>query len=176
MTEEERREKYNAYRRTEEYKTKRRAYNAYRRTEEYNTKRRATRDLSKERERWKKYYEANKEKLKAYRREYMTRPGVKERYKEIHRKEYTEKGKERGLENIKNISDSYVKMVLVKRTNLTSKDIPKELVEVKRLEMLIRREYLSNTTPFERYKESKKKYLVKKRKLLTKESQDEKLN
>ena len=146
----------------DKHKERRKKYNAYRRTEEYKAKRRATRDLSKDREQWKKYYEANKEKLKAYHTEYMLRPGVKERYKELHRKEYVEKGKERGLKNIKNITDSYVKMVLVKRTNLTSKDIPKELVEVKRLEMLIRREYLSNTTPSERLKESKKKYLAKK--------------
>jgi len=160
----------------DKYKERRKKYNAYRRTEEYKAKRRATRDLSKDRERWKKYYEANKEQLKTYHTEYMLRPGVKERYKELRRKEYIEKGKKRGLDNIKNITDSYVKMVLVKHTNLTYKDIPKELIEVKRLEMLIRREYLANTTPSERFKESKKKYLLKKRKLLTKENQDEKRN
>jgi hypothetical protein len=101
---------------------------------------------------------------------------VKEYKKEYRRKEYVEKGKQRGLDGIKNLTDNYVKLVLVKHTNLTYKDIPKELIEVKRLEMLIRREYLANTTPSERLKEAKKKYLLKNRKLLNKEKLNEKRN
>jgi hypothetical protein len=155
---------------------KREAYNAYRRTEEYRVKRRATRDLSKDRERWAKYYEANKKQLLERAKEYSSRPEVKEYKKEYRRKEYVEKGKQRGLDGIKNLTDNYVKLVLVKHTNLTYKDIPKELIEVKRLEMLIRREYLANTTPSERLKEAKKKYLLKNRKLLNKEKLNEKRN
>jgi len=133
--------------------------NAYRRTEEYKAKRRATRDLSKDRERWAQYYAKPevKEYLRQRAKQYKARPEVKERLVKHHAKEYVEKGKQRGLDNIKNLNDNYVKMILVKHTNLTYKDIPKELVEVKRLEMLIRREYLANTTPTERLKESKKK-------------------
>lgn len=139
-------------------KEKREAYNAYRRTEEYKVKRRATRDLSKDRERWAKYYEASKEQLLKRAKEYNSRPEVKEYKKEYRRKEYVEKGKQRGLNGIKNLTDNYVKGVLTKNTQLSYKDIPKEMIEAKRFEMLIKRDYLANTTPSERYKESKKKY------------------
>lgn len=139
-------------------KEKREAYNAYRRTEEYKVKRRATRDLSKDRERWAKYYEASKEQLLKRAKEYNSRPEVKEYKKEYRRKEYVEKGKQRGLNGIKNLTDNYVKGVLTKNTQLSYKDIPKEMIEAKRFEMLIKRDYLANTTPLERYKESKKKY------------------
>ena len=139
-------------------KEKREAYNAYRRTEEYRAKRRATRDLSKDRERWAKYYEANKEQLLERAKEYSSRPEVKEYKKEYRRKEYVEKGKQRGLNGIKNLTDTYVKGVLTKNTQLSYKDIPKEMIEAKRFEMLIKRDYLANTTPSERYKESRKKY------------------
>ena len=139
-------------------KEKREAYNAYRRTEEYRAKRRAIRDLSKDRERWAKYYEANKEQLLERAKEYSSRPEVKEYKKEYRRKEYVEKGKQRGLNGIKNLTDTYVKGVLTKDTQLSYKDIPKEMIEAKRFEMLIKRDYLANTTPSERHKESKKKY------------------
>lgn len=139
-------------------KEKRETYNAYRRTEEYRAKRRAIRDLSKDRERWAKYYEANKEQLLERAKEYSSRPEVKEYKREYRRKEYVEKGKQRGLNGIKNLTDTYVKGVLTKNTQLSYKDIPKEMIEAKRFEMLIKRDYLANTTPSERYKESKKKY------------------
>ena len=139
-------------------KEKRESYNAYRRTEEFKAKRRATRDLSKDRERWARYYEANKEKLLERAKEYHSRPEVKEYKKEYRRKEYLEKGKQRGLNGIKNLTDNYVKGALTKDTQLSYKDIPKEMIEAKRFEMLIKRDYLANTTPLERYKESKKKY------------------
>ena len=139
-------------------KEKREAYNAYRRTEEYRAKRRAIRDLSKDRERWAKYYEANREQLLERAKEYSSRPEVKEYKKEYRRKEYVEKGKQRGLNGIKNLTDTYVKGVLTKNTQLSYKDIPKEMIEAKRFEVLIKRDYLTNTTPSERYKESRKKY------------------
>jgi hypothetical protein len=161
---------------TDKEKERREKRNAYRRTEEYNAKRRATRDLSKDRERWKKYYEANKEYLLQKDKEYRERPEVKERYKELKHKEYLRKGKQRGLDDIKTLSDTYVKNVLTNRTNLIYKDIPKEMVEAKRLEMLIRREYLKNTPEQERRKTYKKRYLARKCKLLTEESQNEKRN
>ena len=139
-------------------KEKREAYNAYRRTEEYRAKRRAIRDLSKDRERWAKYYEANREQLLERAKEYSSRPEVKEYKKEYRRKEYVEKGKQRGLNGIKNLTDTYVKGVLTKNTQLSYKDIPKEMIEAKRFEILIKRDYLANTTPSERHKESKEKY------------------
>ena len=157
-------------------KERREKKNAYKRTEEYKAKRRATRDLSKDRERWKKYYAVNKEYLLQRGKEYQERPEVKERYKELKHQEYLRNGKQRGLDAIKNLSDKYVKNVLTHRTNLTYKDIPKEMVEAKRLEMLIRREYLKNTPEQERNKIYKKRYLARRRKLLTKENQNENRN
>jgi len=170
---------------TDKERERREKKNAYRRTEEYNAKRRATRDLSKDRERWKKYYEANREYLlqkdKEYRerpevKEYRERPEVKEHYKELRRQEYLRNSKQKALDGIKTLSDKYVKNVLTNRTNLSYKDIPKEMIEVKRLEMLIRREYLKNTPEQERRKIYKERYLARKRKLLTEESQNEKRN
>ena len=161
---------------TDKEKERREKKNAYRRTEEYKAKRRATRDLSKDRERWKKYYAVNKEYLLQRAKEYQKQPEVKERYKELKHQEYLRKGRQRGLDAIKNLSDKYVKNVLTHRTNLTYKDIPKEMVEAKRLEMLIRREYLKNTPEQERNKIYKKRYLARKRKFLTKENQNENRN
>jgi hypothetical protein len=109
-------------------------------------------------------------------KEYRERPEVKERYKELRHKEYLRNSKQKALDGIKTLSDKYVKNVLTNRTNLSYKDIPKEMVEVKRLEMLIRREYLKNTPEQERRKIYKERYLARKRKLLTEESQTEKRN
>ena len=159
-------------------KERREKRNAYRRTEEYKAKRRATRDLAKDRERWATYAARPevKEYLRQKAKEYQRRPEVKEHYKKLRRQEYLRKGKQRGLDAIKNLSDSYIKNGLISRTSLTYKDIPKEMVEAKRLELLIRREYLKNISEQERKKIYKKRSLARKRKLLTKENQDEKRN
>lgn len=143
----------------DKYKEVREKRNAYKRTEEYKAKRRATRDLSKDRERWAQYAARPevKEYLRQKAKQYNARPEVKERLVKHRAKEYAEKGKQRGLDNIKNLNDNYVKSILVRGTNLTYKDIPKALVEVKKLEILIKRDYLANTTPTERLRESKKK-------------------
>lgn len=199
--------------------------NAYFRTEEGQAKRKAQ---------WKKYYEANREKLLARLRntptEVREKRNASRRTEEARAKQraYYEANKERLKEAIakrrgrrtKNLSDGYVRHLLVGGTILTSKDIPKELVEVKKLEILIRRDYLANTTKDERLRESQRVHkkanrekinerqrevyaknkeeikakrrnrtleerahinalaraAVKRRKLLTKESQDEKRN
>jgi len=148
---------------TDKERERREKKNAYRRTEEYKAKRRATRDLSKDRERWKKYYAVNKEYLLQRAKEYREQPEVKERYKELKHQEYLRKGKQRGLDAIKNLSDRYLKSVLIRGTKLTYKNIPEEFVEVKRLEILIKREHLKNTTKEERRKASNEKYATKKR-------------
>lgn len=171
------RERSRAYRQTEEAKAKIRAYRSkYRKTEEYKAKRRATRDLSKDRARWEKYYEVAREQLIAKRAEHNKRPEVKEILKANRRRYYLRKGKRKGLDLITNLDANYVKRVLVQRTTLTSKDIPKEMVEAKRLQILIRRHYIDNTTPKQRLQESKRKYKAKQHKLLTKENQDENRN
>ena len=171
------RERARAHRQTEEVRSRINAYKRkYRKTEEFKAKRRATRDLSKDRARWKKYYEVKKEQLLATRAEANKRPEVKETLKVNRRRYYLRKGKQRGLDLIKNLNDNYVKLVLVKDTALTFKDIPKEMVEAKRLQILIRRQYIANTTPKQRFQESKRKYKAKQRKLLTKENRDENRN
>jgi len=207
LTEKERREKRNAYFRTEKGQAIRKAQ-------------------------WKKYYEANREKLLARGRSAETKEKRNESRRteegRAKRKAYCEANKEKLKEavakrrrrRIKNLNDSYVRRLLVADTILTSKDIPKELVEVKKLEILIKRDYLDNTTKKERERQSwrafkkanrekinakqRAKYAenkeeinakrrnrtpeerahinelaraaVKRRKLLTKENQDEKRN
>lgn len=137
-------------------------YNEYRRSEEFKAKRRATRDLVKNREDCKKYAQKNKEKIAARTKAYRQQPGVKERYKELRHQEYLRHGKKRGLDGIKTLDDRYVKNILTNGTNLSYKDIPEELVEAKRLEILIKRDYLKNTTKEERRQAANKKYLEKK--------------
>jgi len=124
---------------TEAYKARRDAYNAYRKSEEYKAQRRATRDLVKNREECKKYAASNKEKIATrHKADRQARPDV---YKERRRNNYHKSGKQRGLEGIKNLTDNYVKNVLVIRSKgLTYADIPQALVEAKRLQLLIKRE------------------------------------
>ena len=164
----ERREKENAYRRTEEYKAKRRTWyelnkekikekrNAYFRTEKGQAERKAQ---------YKKYYEANREKLlariksaevkekrNASRRTEEGRAKLKA-YWEANKEKLKEAVAKRRRRRIKNLNDGYVRRLLVGGTILTSKDIPKELVEVKKLEILIKRDYLDNTTKEERVRQ-----------------------
>lgn len=124
---------------------------AYKRSEEYKAKRRATRDLVKNREDCKKYAAKNKEKIAARQKIYYAQPEVKERMKAKRRAEYLKKGKQRGLDGIDNLSDNYIKNIITSRAEgLTYADIPQAMVDVKRLQILIRREVLENTTAEER--------------------------
>jgi len=131
--------------------------NAYFRTEEGQAKRKAQ---------WKKHYEANRERLLARLRnvpaEVREKRNASKRTEENRAKHraYYKANKERLKEGIserrkrriKNLNDEYVRRLLISGTVLTLKDIPKELIEVKKLEILIRRDYLANTTKEERIK------------------------
>lgn len=145
---------------TEEQKARK---NASRRTEEFRAKRRATRDLSKDRECWAKYAARPevKEYLRQKAKEYNQRPEVKERHKELNREWYLDKGKKLGLEGIKNLTDKYIKNILINNTSLRYEDIPQEMVEAKRLQILIRRDYLENTPKEQRNALYKRKYKSK---------------
>jgi hypothetical protein len=124
---------------TEAYKARRDAYNAYRKSEEYKAQRRATRDLVKNREECKKYAANNTEKIAT--RHKASRIADPDKFKKIRREQYFKSGKQHGLEGIKNLTDNYVKNVLVIRSKgLTYADIPQALVEAKRLQLLIKRE------------------------------------
>ena len=130
---------YKNHKDTEAYKARRDAYNAYRRSEEFKAERRATRDLVRNREDCKKYAAKNKAKIAArHKADRQARPEV---YKERRTVNYLKSGKQRGLEGIKNLTDNYVKNILVTRSEgLTYADIPQSLVEAKRLHILIKRE------------------------------------
>jgi hypothetical protein len=83
-----------------------------------------------QREYHREYYQANKEKHKELCRKWAV--DNRERMREILRRS-SAKGREA-------CSDTYVKGRLIKGSFLTFADIPQELVEVKRLQLLIKRE------------------------------------
>jgi len=146
---------------TDKEKERREKRNAYFRTEKGQAKRKAQ---------WKKYYEANrkkllarsksaeaKEKRNASRRTEEGRAKLKA-YREANKKKLKEAVAKRRRRRIKNLNDSYVRRLLVANTALSSKDIPKELVEVKKLEILIKRDYLTNTTKEEKERQRDRKF------------------
>jgi len=148
--------------RTEEAK---RAYydkrNELRRTEEFRAKRRATRDLVKNREYCRDYYERNKERELQRRKDYRNDPKNVQIIKDRSREQYLKSGKAKGLEAIKNLTDNYIKNLFTSKGNLKCKDLPKEMIEAKRLELLIRRQVLDEMTPQQRKKLYKERYLAK---------------
>lgn len=73
------------------------------------------------------YRDANREERNAYQREYTKRPEARALY---------EKWQEQYRNNL---SDAYIRRELAHKTTLTSKDIPQSLVEVKRLQIQIKR-------------------------------------
>ena len=73
------------------------------------------------------YRDANKEKRNTNQREYTKRPEARAIYKKW-QEQYRD-----------NLSDAYVRRELAHKTTLTSKDIPQSLVEVKRLQIQIKR-------------------------------------
>lgn len=134
---------------TEAFKARRDAYSAYRKTDEFRAKRRATRDLVKNREDCKKYAAKNKEKIAA--RHKANRLANPEKEKKIKRLTYEKHGKRYARNKIDNLSDNYIKNIITSRSEgLTYADIPQAMVDVKRLQILIRREVLENTTAEER--------------------------
>lgn len=134
---------------------------AYKRSEEYKAKRRATRNLVKNRESCRRYAAQNREKIANRQKAYNSQPEVKEAMKVKRRERYIKGGKQRALEGIKNLSDNYVKAVLVKDTSLSYTVIPKAMIEAKRFELAIRRDYIENTTPEERARIARKKAYAK---------------
>ena len=112
-----------------------------RKTDEFREKRRATRDLEKSRAECRAYYQRNIEAMRQRGKEYNAKNS--EKLKETRRTEYERKGKQRGLDGIKYLSDNYIRGLLAGHTNLKQGDIPQEMVDVKRLQIEIRREYLA---------------------------------
>ena len=73
------------------------------------------------------YREAHREEKNKNQREYTKRPEAKALYKKW-QEQYRN-----------NLSDAYIRRELAHKTTLTSKDIPQSLVEVKRLQIQIKR-------------------------------------
>lgn len=89
-------------------------------------------------ERAKIWHKANSDKVKIQRKKH------REKYKKISR-EWYEKNKGRVLneakERIKILDDNYIKSLIARRSSvLLCSDIPEEIVEIKRLEIQLRRE------------------------------------
>ena len=113
---------------------------AYRSTEKYKARRRATRDLVKNREGCKKYYDKNYSKISAKHKEYYAKPEVVERVKEQKKVYAQTTGRATKKKYIEEIHDTYICNQMCRNNSLQHKDIPKELIEAKRLQLLIRRE------------------------------------
>ena len=93
----------------------------------------------------KKYQKDNEERIKIYKKKY--REDNKDKFN-IYSKKYHKKNRDKinrnvrkhWIKGIKELSDSYIKHLLTKHSNiLTHADIPKELIEAKRLEVQIKR-------------------------------------
>ncbi len=77
----------------------------------------------------KAYYKVNKEKLNDYSKEWAVNNPEK-------RKVSVNKN---ALKNKKELSDNYVKRLFIQRTSLTASDIPPELIEIKRQQLILKR-------------------------------------
>lgn len=111
-------------------------------TEEFKANRRAQRALQrdKERQQCKDYYQRNKERRLEYNKQMRQTPEYSQYLKEWKQKDYELNGLERGRKKVKDVELRYVKELLNKDGRLTGVKIPVELLEAKRLQILIRRE------------------------------------
>ena len=91
-----------------------------------------------------KYYQENKEKKAEYAKHYnvANREKIAERRKKLYygnHEKYVERTRERDRKHREELHPHYVVRTLRQGTCLSNKDIPKALIEAKRLELLIRR-------------------------------------
>ena len=138
------------------------AKNAKRRLPEYRAKDREIYANNPEvaeanRKQCREYYKRNKEKIAARMKEYNQRPEVQARLKEQRKEWYIKKGKENGTKKCKDLELRYIRELLKKDGELKGVAIPLELLEAKRLQVLIRREVLENVPPRIRQKGYKEK-------------------
>ena len=115
---------------------------AYRSTEEYKAKRREKRALQKDKERQqcKDYYQRHKEERLTYNARLRQTPEYSQYLKDWKQKDYAINGVERGRKKVHDIELRYVKELLNKDGRLSGVKVPIELLEAKRLQILIRRE------------------------------------
>lgn len=100
------------------------------------------RDCSKESD--KEYYKKNKEKRNKYNIEWTRNNKeklkiIRDKTRQKYRIKQNEARKLRYVDHKKTLSDQYVKTILSRCGGLKFKDVPKELIEVKRLTLAIKR-------------------------------------
>jgi len=98
-------------------------------------------------ERKKKYYQANKEKTLEHSKQYRQANKEKiEQYNKQYRQANKEKLKEKSKDNRNKLVDPYIKTIISKQTNgmLKAKDIPQELIELKRNNIILKRKIKDN--------------------------------
>ena len=115
---------------------------AYRSTEKYKAKRREKRAIQKDQERQqcKEYYQKHRDKRLAYNAWLRQTPEYNQYVKDWKQKEYAVNGLEKGRKKIQEVELRYVRELLNKNGRLNGVKIPIELLEAKRLQILIRRE------------------------------------
>ena len=96
-------------------------------------------------ERWATYYKNNKEKALKSNLEYTRRNRekikvIRNKTREKNREKQNEFYRQKYNKECKDVSDNYIKMILSRFGNLAYKDIPKELIDIKRYCLLIKRE------------------------------------
>jgi hypothetical protein len=113
--------------------------NAARRTEEFRVQRRATRDLAKEREYCRAYYQRNVERMRQRGRNYNADPKNAEHLKQKRKEWYERGGKEAGRRKIRDVELRYAREALNRDGTLTGTHIPIELIQAKQAEIKLKR-------------------------------------
>lgn len=114
---------------------------AHRASEEYKSNRNAKRDLVKNREECRDYYARNREKIAVKHKEDNAKPEIKTQRKLYRQRDYVRADVlKRGKEKIANVELRYARECLNRDGKLSGMYIPKELIEAKQLQLLIKRE------------------------------------
>ena len=87
-----------------------------------------------------KHYKENKKKIDEYQKKYReeNKDNAK-KYRETHKDEICNTSRKSWKKGYDELSDSYIKKILTSLSVLTAKDIPQELIELKRLEIKLKR-------------------------------------
>jgi len=108
-------------------------------SEEFKAKRRETRDLVKNREECRAYYQRNIEKLRLKKKEWIRSPEGQAYTKSYRKEAYAKGGIERGRKKIAEVELRYVRELLNKDGKLTGVEIPIELIEAKQIQIKLKR-------------------------------------
>ena len=112
---------------------------AYKTSEEYKANRRVTRDLAKNREECRAYYQRNIEKLRLKKKEWIRSPEGQAYTKSYRKEAYAKGGIERGRKKVQEVELRYARELLVRDSNLKGIAIPIELIKAKQAEIKLKR-------------------------------------